>query len=313
MSNYFSSDILLESGTNQLGLLEFKISGNSFGINVEKIKQLMQAQNVQPIPHSHPFVEGIYQPRDEVYTLLDLSGYLGLGKSENPEKDIYLVAVFNKMMVGFHVHGVEQIHKISWSAIEKPASMVFGGNEGIVTGITKIEDRIIAILDFEKITYDISPETGIQMEEVEVFASRPKSSVPILVAEDSALLRKMLMEALQTAGFTNIIMTTDGEAAWTFLQDVKEHTTNLDDDVQVVITDIEMPLMDGHRLTKLIKSDPLLRKLPVIIFSSLINESSRLKGHEVGADEQLTKPEIGNLVSVITKYLDKDTPPKPAE
>ena len=295
--------ILLETGTNELEVLEFMIAGNSFGINVAKIVELMQVEEVQPMPHSHPCIEGIFQPRNEVYTLLDLAKYLNLSSSENPEKDIYIIANFNKMNVAFHVHAVESIHRISWEAIEKPDSIIYGGNEGVVTGIAKIGDRIVSILDFEKITYDISPETGINMEELEGYVDKAAYASPILIAEDSTLLRKMLFEALRTAGYTSIVTTTNGQEAWNFLQDVKSESGLLSEHVSLIITDIEMPQMDGHRLTKLIKTDPVLQELPVIIFSSLIDDNMKKKGMEVGADAQLSKPEIGNLVGLINMIL----------
>ena len=300
------TNILLETGTNELEVLEFVIAGNSFGINVAKITELMQAHTVQPMPNSHPCIEGIFQPRKEVYTILNLAKYLNLPVSEDPEKDIYIIASFNKMNVAFHVHAVETIHRISWQAIEKPDSIIYGGNEGVVTGIAKVRDRIISILDFEKITFDISPASGIQLEEVEAFANRPKSALPILVAEDSTLLRKMILEALHTSGYTNIIMTTNGQEAWNLLEGAKEHIPSGGspfDEICIVITDIEMPQMDGHRLTKLIKTDPLWKNVPVVIFSSLIDETMMLKGKEVGADAQLSKPEIKELVGVITDML----------
>lgn len=297
--------ILLESGTNEQMILEFKIAGNSFGINVAKISSLMQLQQIQPMPNSHPCVEGIFQTRGEVYTLIDLAAYLGLEKSKKPEKDIYVITSFNKMDVGFHVHEVEGIHRLSWEDIEKPDSIIYGGGDGIVTGIAKAAGRIISILDFEKITYDISPDTGIKLEEVSAFAGRGEDSAPILVAEDSMLLRKLILEALRTAGFKNITLTTNGAEAWKFLTDCKEHGGDIREDVRLVITDIEMPQMDGHRLTKLIKSDPALKGIPVVIFSSLINDDMRRKGEEVGADAQLSKPEIGNLVGIVTGLTEK--------
>ena len=298
------SNILLETGTNELEVLEFVIAGNSFGINVAKVTELMQAQRVQPMPNAHPMIEGIFQPRNEVYTILDLAKYLNLPPSEYPEKDIYIITNFNKMNVAFHVHAVESIHRISWQAIEKPDSIIYGGVEGVVTGIAKVGDRIISILDFEKITYDISPETGLQLSEIEKFESNSADDSPILVAEDSPLLRRMLLEALKTSGYSHMIMTTNGEEAWNFLKDARDHSDiPLFEQVRLVITDIEMPQMDGHRLTKLIKTDPVLKQLPVIIFSSLIDDQMEEKGREVGADAQLSKPEIANLVGLVGEFI----------
>ena len=294
------TNILLETGTNELEILEFIISGNSYGINVAKITELMQAQEVQEMPLSHPCVEGVFQPRDEVYTIVDLAKYLGLGTSEFPGKDIFIITNFNQMNIAFHVHAVESIFRISWQDIEKPDSIIYGGQEGVVTGIAKVNDRIISILDFEKITFDISPETGIDLDTVKAYTGLDRENIPIVVAEDSALLRKMLTEALNTSGYHNIAMLNNGEEAWDHLSGLKEsYPDNVFSGVSCIITDIEMPKMDGHRLTKLVKSDKVLKGVPVIIFSSLIDENMQKKGVEVGADAQLSKPEIANLVGIV--------------
>jgi len=300
------TNILLETGTNELEILEFIISGNSYGINVAKITELMQIQEVQEMPLAHPCIEGVFQPRNEVYTIVDLAKYLGLGQSEYPEKDIFIITNFNMMNIAFHVHAVESIFRISWQDIEKPDSIIYGGQEGVVTGIAKVNDRIISILDFEKITFDISPDTGIDLSEVKEYKGTDRENIPIVVAEDSALLRKMLTEALHTAGYYNLVILNNGEEAWEHISRLKETgTTDILSRVSCLITDIEMPKMDGHRLTKLIKSDQVLKQIPILIFSSLIDENMQKKGAEVGADAQLSKPEIGNLVSVVDSMVNR--------
>jgi len=301
------TNILLETGTNELEILEFIISGNSYGINVAKITELMQAQEIQEMPLAHPCVEGIFQPRNEVYTIVDLSRYLGLGVSDNPEKDIFIITNFNQMNIAFHVHEVESIFRISWNDIEKPDSIIYGGDEGVVTGIAKVNDRIISILDFEKITFDISPETGIDLSTVQAYAGLDREHIPIVVAEDSALLRKMLTEALHTSGYNNLTVLNNGEEAWDHLNKVKATgVADISSLASCLITDIEMPRMDGHRLTKLVKTDPALMGIPVIIFSSLIDENMQKKGVEVGADAQLSKPEIANLVGLVDVLVNRN-------
>ena len=298
------TNILLETGTNELEILEFVIAGNSYGINVAKITELIQIQPVQQMPLAHPCIEGVFQPRNEVYTIVDLANYLGLGPSEYPEKDIFIITNFNMMNIGFHVHAVESIFRISWQDIDKPDSIIYGGQEGVVTGIAKVNDRIISILDFEKITFDISPDTGINLDEVHEYSGTDRENIPIVIAEDSALLRKMLTEALHTAGYSNLVICNNGEEAWEHMSAMKEAADgSIISQISLLITDIEMPKMDGHRLTKLVKSDMVLREIPVIIFSSLIDENMQKKGTEVGADAQLSKPEIGNLIGIVDKMV----------
>ena len=162
----------------------------------------------------------------------------------------------------------------------------------------------MTILDFEKIVAEIAPETTIQMSEVDEMGDRPICNKPLVIAEDSILLQKMIDDALQRAGFTDVKNFNNGKEAWDYLASIRGDS-DLYNKVNLVITDIEMPEMDGHRLTKLIKEDSRLKVLPVVIFSSLINEQMRIKGEELGADEQLTKPEIGNLVHVIDRLLER--------
>ena len=299
------TSILLDAGTNELEILEFNLAGESFGINVAKVKELMQYCEVRSLPNAHPCVEGVFQPRDELFTVLNLAAYLGLPASDNPHKDIYIITSFNKMKVAFHVHGVESIHRFSWTEVEKPDNIIYGGEDGVVTGIVKIGEKISAILDFEKIAFDINPETGIKLSDVEDLGHRAESESPILIVEDSVLLRKMLMESLHKAGYKNTLSATNGAEAWDMLMKVKENKEGDSPSVSLVITDIEMPQMDGMHLTKRIKDDPVLNKLPVVIFSSIIDEQMRLKCEEVGADSQLSKPEIGSLISVVDRLVVK--------
>ena len=296
--------ILLESGTNEIEVMEFTINDSLYGINVAKVKEILVSQPVKHMPHAHPAVEGIFKPRDQVITVVDLPQYLLSEPGEKKPKDLFIVTNFNKMNIAFRVHTVVGISRISWKSIQKPDKTVAGGNEGIATGIAQCGEDLVTILDFEKIVAEIAPETTIQMSEIERLGQRERSDAAIVVAEDSVLLSKMIEEALHKSGYVNTRMFPDGQALWNYLNEVRGKK-NLEDYVSLVITDIEMPQMDGHRLTKLIKDDKELKHLPLIIFSSLITEEMRQKGKELGADEQMSKPEIGHLVQVIDHLLEE--------
>ena len=297
--------ILLESGTNEIEVMEFTINESLYGINVAKVKEILVSQPVKHMPHAHPAVEGIFKPRDKVITVVDLPNYL-LGLSdEKREKDLFIITNFNKINIAFRVHTVVGISRISWTSIQKPDKTVTGGNEGIATGIAQCGDDLVTILDFEKIVAEIAPETTIQMSEIDQLGERQRSDAVILVAEDSVLLSKMIEEALHKSGYVNTRMFPDGSKLWDYLNSLRGDP-KLDEKLSLVITDIEMPQMDGHRLTKLIKDDREFKHLPVIIFSSLITEEMRRKGKELGADEQMSKPEIGHLVRVIDHLLEED-------
>jgi two-component system chemotaxis response regulator CheV len=295
--------ILLESGTNELEIVEFTIGHNTFGINVAKVREIMPFEAITKIPNSHPCICGIFKPRESVITVIDLPKYLNMSGTADEKKDMLIIANFNKLFVAFLVNGVVGIHRISWTQIEKPDQTIYGGQEGLATGIVKMNDKLIIVLDFEKIITDISPQTGIQIAEIERLGPRGRNNKPILIAEDSELLAKMLRDALSKAGYNNLTITNNGQEAWDVLTQIKGGSHRLEDKVACIITDIEMPQMDGHHLTKLIKEDEQLKKIPVIIFSSLINDQMKLKGDGLGADAQVTKPEIGKLVSIIDKLI----------
>ena len=297
------TNILLESGTNELEVLEFTLGASHYGINVAKIKEILTYQPITPVPNSHPSIEGIFMPRDMMITVVNLKRCLGMVEGTANE-GLFIITNFNKLNIAFHVDAVLGIHRVSWESIIKPDSTINTEDNSASTGIIKMDDKLIIILDFEKIVSDISPETGLKVSDVENMQERERCDSPILIAEDSPLLSRLITDCLKKAGYTNLIITMNGQEAWDKLNEFKDQG-NVRDKVHCVITDIEMPLMDGHRLTKLVKTDDVMKKIPLIIFSSLVNEEMRVKGEKLGADAQLTKPEIGNLVAAIDRLIDK--------
>ena len=294
------TNILMESGTNELEVLEFTVGNNHYGINVAKIKEIVQYSPVTPVPNSHPCVEGIFMPRDLMITVVDLAKVIKAQPSPDITKDMFIITNFNQLNVAFHVHSVVGIHRVSWTDIIKPDSTISSADSGIATGVVKIDGQLIIILDFERIVSDISPETGLKVSDIDKLEGRPKNEAHMVIAEDSPLLMKLISDSLIKSGYDNLTLCANGQEAWECLAKLKD-TDEMD--VACVITDLEMPLMDGHRLTKLIKTDDKLKQIPVVIFSSLINDQMRAKGEALGADVQLSKPEIGLLVNEIDKLL----------
>lgn len=294
------TNILLESGTNELEILEFTLEDNHYGINVAKIREILQYSQVTPVPNTHPSVEGIFMPRDTMITVINLKKCLGLGEQE--KKGLFIITNFNKLDIAFHVDNVIGIHRVSWKEIIKPDSTLNGQDGSVSTGVIKMDDKLVVILDFESIVSSISPETGLRTSDVDSMEERDRSDCPILIAEDSPLLSKLITDCLKKAGYKHLIVTTNGQEAWDKLNQFKAEG-NVKDQVHCIITDIEMPQMDGHRLTKLVKEDDTLKSIPLVIFSSLVNEEMRRKGEQLGADAQLTKPEIGQLVDAIDKLI----------
>jgi len=294
--------ILLESGTNELEIVEFEVANNKFGINVIKVKEIIQPIPVTFIPHAHPHVEGIIQLRGEVLPVVDMLRVLGIQGAERNPQQKYIVAEFNKQRVVFHVDNVTQIHRISWNQIEKPSDMYQGGTSQVI-GVIKQNEQMILLLDFEKIMVDINPDSGISVESVKKLGKRERSEKRILIAEDSPLLRKLLFDTMKEAGYENVEFFENGRDAYEYLEALANSGSNVTEHVQLVVTDIEMPQMDGHHLTRKIKEHTDLQKLPVIIFSSLITDDLRHKGDQVGAEDQISKPEIAELILRVDQLI----------
>lgn len=294
------TNILLENGTNELEILEFTLNGNHYGINVAKVREIIPYQKVTPVPNAHPCVEGIFMPREVIITAINLKTAIHL--EDNGSQGLFIITNFNQLNVSFHVDLVLGIHRVSWSDIIEPDSTVNTAGSGVSTGIVKLGEKLVIILDFEKIVTDINPETGLKVSDIDALGERPRNEVPILIAEDSQMLLHLITNSLKKAGYTNLIITHNGKDAWEKICDYKE-AGNIDKKLGCIITDIEMPLMDGHRLTKLVKDDDSIRHIPVVLFSSLINEQMRRKGEQLGADAQLSKPEIGKLVKALDELL----------
>ena len=210
------TNILLENGTNELEVLEFTLGNHSYGINVAKITEIITYQPVTPVPNAHPSIEGIFMPRDTMITAIDLKNCLQRGDSE--PGGLFIITNFNKLDIAFHVDSVLGIHRVSWTDIIKPDVTVNTVETGISTGIVKLNEKLIIILDFEKIVTDISPETGLKMEEIEVLGERERNDIPIVMAEDSALLNKLISDSLTKAGYMNLTKMQNGQDAYDYIQ-----------------------------------------------------------------------------------------------
>ena len=216
-----------------------------------------------------------------------------------------IVTEINNYDIGFLVGSVYRIHRISWKNME-PAPNVGEGSR--VVGIIKMEDRIVLLLDFETIMAEINPEINQKLTTVDDTTEdikQRRASQHIIVAEDSMLLRDLLVNTLHGAGYTFVRDFGNGEDAWNFLREVAEKTEpeQISEKVRIIISDVEMPKMDGHRLLKLVRDDDRLRPIPLILFSSLISEEMRRKGDDLGASAQISKPEINQLIHTIDKLI----------
>ena len=295
-------DILLESGTGEVEVIEFRANDVNYAINVIKVKEIidMPASGVTKMPESKKEIAGLILCRDEILPVIDLKYILNREKSSELGQRL-IVCEFNKVKVAFNIDDIIGVHRIKWSDIRKPNNMF---DESLAVGNIVLNGKIIVMLDFEKIVTDISPKSGISEDRLVSVEYKDRSELKLVLADDSPLIRKLLRETLTKAGFTNMKIFDDGEQALDYLEGLKKDLgKSFVKEVQLLITDIEMPQMDGLTLTRKVKEDEVLKRLPVIIFSSLITDDLRHKGESVGADAQLSKPEIEELIGVVDQLL----------
>ncbi|MFH1742582.1 MAG: chemotaxis protein [bacterium] len=298
------SQILMEAGTNELEILVFKVEGEIYGINVAKVREVIRPPSLFHPPNRHPFILGIFDLRSIVVPAVNVRLWLGLGDREPLDSDRVIVTEFNDVWFGFWVDSVDRIYRISWEQIEPPPKGL--GESGYVISMAHIDDRLIPMLDFEKVAHEISPSEKLMSPDIQDGVGLDRRSHNLVIAEDSQMMRTLLTRILQDAGYGQLYCCNNGSEAWEFLlQLLEEGSTNglIENRISLVITDIEMPKMDGLRLTKLIKEHPKLGILPVVVFSSIISAENRRKGESVGANAQITKPEIAQLVDTIDNLI----------
>ena len=297
-----SNNILLESGTGELEVIEFIINGNHYVINVVKVKEVIQMpeSGLTKLPDPKPEIAGLILCRNEIITLVDLKYIITKHTTKNVGSKI-IICEFNKIKVSFNIDDVVGVHRIKWSEIRKPDDL---SENSLAVGNILLDGKVLIMLDFEKIVTDICPSAGISEDRLIEVDYKDRSDIKLVLADDSALIRKLLKDTLTKSGFKNLKIFDDGKQALDFFKGlVEEKGENFNKYAQMLITDIEMPQMDGLTLTRKIKEDTVLRKLPVVIFSSLITEELRHKGESVKADAQLSKPEVNELVNTIDKLL----------
>ncbi len=295
-------DIISDADSNEFSVMEFTIDGKCYGINVAKVNIIMKYENVIPMPNANGCIEGIFKPREEIITVVNLPRFLNHKEYEDTSKDILIIVNMNKMSLAFHVHTVEGIRRVSWKDIDKPDTTIYGSEDSLVTGIAKYQDRLIQVLDFERIMFNINPEAYAE-ESSEPVEGKVDPSKPILVVEDSTTPLTLIVNRLKSVGYTDITTKTNGSEAWEYLERLAEKGYNISEQVKCIISDIEMPIMDGIEFTKRVRDDLRFRHLPIILFSALVNEEMRDKCLKSGATGQISKPEINNLISVVNDCI----------
>ncbi len=319
-------EILLESGTNEVEILEFYMGSQSYGINVAKVLQieLYNPKMVTRTPGSEEGILGVYLWRGETVLLLDLCEIIQSDSEEEVERPIVLITEFNRIKNAFMVDGVNQVYRVGWERLE-PISTFLGSYSSRTNATLHVkntaehsdEEIEILMLDFEAIVGDYCPESSLgygNPDMPEVAEPLKREQIKIVLAEDSAFLRNIMIKTLKEAHFQQIEVFENGQLAFDYISELqakaKKQDAQISDLLDIIITDIEMPLMDGLTLCRRVKFELGLKEIPVVFFSSLINEQMKIKCQEVGGDAQITKPEIGGLVSIVDNLcLNRESAP----
>ncbi|HAS88926.1 MAG TPA: chemotaxis protein CheV [Desulfovibrio sp.] len=309
------TEILLETGTNELEILEFYIDLPEsedgpeerchFGVNVAKVMQVIESPQLEhPESAEHPCFMGTIPLRNHILPVLDLAVWLGMERKQN-KYDIVIVTEFSQTVSGFQVSGVTEIHRVGWQQVLSPDKFMSSFDDSCIVGIVEREDRFIQLLDLESILADLDPTLGGDFDAPSAIATEAYNA---LVCDDSPTIRAMLEKSLGKANFRHTILH-NGEQAQKALKQIKtvakQENRPIRDFVEIVISDIEMPLMDGFSLAKWIREDPDLQDLPIILYSSIITNELRHKGESVGADDQISKPDLHLLPEKAIKLIER--------
>jgi two-component system chemotaxis response regulator CheV len=265
----------------------------------------------------HPCIMGAFPYRDgRVVPLVDLAKYLGTQPPANQDPKV-VITEFNKVITAFQVSGVNRIYRLSWTDVEAPGQFLQTSCKNSITGIVRLDGRVVFLLDMESIVDDLHPGLAVAMAvqgEISALDDRP---LRILHADDSGSIRNLMLRLLTANSRFELIQTRDGQQAWEVLMAFKERASKeqrpITDYVEGTILDIEMPRMDGLTLCKHIKADSVLRVLPVAIFSSLITDNVRHKGNSVGADAQFAKPDLQSVSDKMFELIERTNATAKAE
>lgn len=307
-------EILLETGTNEFEMLEFYIEigsaadqpgeNNYFGMNVAKVMEVIESPpKLEPKDYAvNPCFLGTIPLRNLVLPVIDLSIWLGMERVRREHENI-IVTQFSNSIQGFLVSGVVEIHRLNWQQLIPPGKLIRQMDTKSIIGMVDKGEYFIQLLDLEHIISTLNPKSVEDLWSTSVRAEREYKA---LVADDSPTIRKILDKNLTEANF-KVTLVNNGEDAIQYLNQIKSdmHAGDaLGDKLDVIICDIEMPLLDGFTLTKRIKEDPDLHNIPVILYSSIITDELRHKGESVKADYQVSKPDLNKMAEMAIQLIE---------
>jgi two-component system chemotaxis response regulator CheV len=303
------------AGTNKLEILLFSLGldnrtgrRETFGINVFKVREVMRTPAITSAPDMSPAVKGMVSLRGALVPVVDLADYIGM--SPDTPRDIMIVTEYNGHTQGFLVESVDTILRLDWSQMRVPPDMLTSNLGGLVTAVTELQDnRLVMMLDVERVLAETAKADDTML--FNGITTLGRGDLTVLFADDSSVARGQIEKTLKVMG-VNQISAVNGRAAWDELQRIAKLADNtgktIRDFVQVILTDVEMPKMDGYILTKTIKSDPRFVGIPVVMHSSLSSMSNQQLGKSVGVDEYVPKFEPHRLSETLGRLLLANAP-----
>ncbi len=306
---------VLEPGTNEFELVEFWMHDERegqtytyiFGVNVAKVKEVVWLPEIIKVPNLPEAIVGVINLRGQVIPLIDLASWMHIREPANLKRKSVIITEFYKVKIGFIVHEAKRIRRVTWDKIKPPPEVLVAQFGTKITGVIEVgEGKFLLILDLENVLAELGlismPEEDLQVEKV------PEDiKGPVLIADDSSVARKILKDIYTKAGFDQLLVVKDGAEAWhtlnAILEKAQQEGKSILEYVSLVVTDVEMPQMDGYTLTRKIKEHPELSKLPVIINTSLSEESNIQKAEQVAADAFFVKFEPEELIKVSRELI----------
>jgi len=290
-------------GQNRLELLLFKLVGRQrFGINVFKVREVLQCPRLTSLPNQDPFIKGVAHIRGQTISVIDLSKATGGPEIALTENCFIIIAEYNRSVQGFLVAGVERITTLSWQDIMPPPEGA--GKSSYLTAVTEIDNEMVSILDVEKILNEISPvSTDLSEDVADASVGESIGDRCIMIADDSTVARNQVKRALEPLGLT-MVLAKNGQDALDQLNQLSENCEeSVIEKVALLISDIEMPEMDGYTLTAEIKSNERLRNMPVILHTSLSGVFNNAMVEKVGAEDFIPKFHPDELATAVKKWL----------
>ncbi len=307
------------AGTNKLEILLFSLGTDArtgrcetFGINVFKVREVMNTPTITAAPEMNAAVRGMVSLRGALVPVVDLGDYVGV--TTDSQRTIMIVTEYNHHTQGFLVEAVDTILRVDWAQMRVPPEMLSNNMGGLVTAVTELEDgRLVMLLDVERILAEtVKPDDSMLFSNIPTI---DRQDLMVLFADDSSVARGQIQRTLDAMGVRSV-GAVNGRAAWDELRRIADHAERsgrpVRDFVQVILTDVEMPEMDGYLLTRSVKGDPRFNGIPVLMHSSLSSDSNKQLGQSVGVDEYIPKFEPQRLSETLTRLLVGTLPDAPA-